>query len=362
MRGAIERWRDETGDPYVLGLVRIALGVLLLGNALRAGRELVRGYFGDVFHWPLVPEAFVPSRSVYAVLVGLQIALALLVIVGKKARFALAASALTGAYVLACDRLGYHHNRYALFCYALLLSFAPCDRSFRPGAPVDRVGPLWAARLAALQVSIVYLASSGSKLFDPDWRGGTVILERLRLYGGQAVTAGVPARWMQGIAQPGPTSVLAKLAIATELFLAFGLWSRRTRVMALWMGVWFHLTIEITSRVEGFTWLTLAMYALFVTPDVHARRLSFDASRPAGRAGGWVVARLDWLARFRVEPAQGGQVPPHLIVVVDRDGKTATGVRALALVTRCTALLFPLWVPLAVVACFTHERATTPRE
>jgi hypothetical protein len=356
MRGAIERWRDETGDPYVLGLVRVALGVLLLGNALRAGRELVRGYFGDVFHWPLLPEALVPSRGVYAVVVGLQMALAMLVVVGTKARFALAASALIGAFVLACDRLGYHHNRYALFCYALLLSFAPCDRSFRLGAPVDRVGPLWAARLAALQVSIVYVASSGSKLFDPDWRGGTVILERLRLYGGRAVAAGVPARWIEGIAQPGPASLLAKLAIATELFVAIGLWSRRTRALALWAGVWFHLTIEVTSRVEGFTWLTLAMYALFVTPDVRARRLSFDKSRVAGRASEWVVARLDWLARFQVEPAVAGQVPPRRIAIaVDRDGRTATGVRALALVTRCTPLLFPLWVLLAAAAWFTRE-------
>jgi hypothetical protein len=39
--------------------------------------------------------------------------------------------------------------------------------------------------------------------------------------------------------------------------------------------------------------------------------------------------------------------------VIRRDGTLATGVRALAMVARCTPLLFTLWVPLAVVASFT---------
>ena len=63
-----------------------------------------------------------------------------------------------------------------------------------------------------------------------------------------------------------------------------GLWPRRTRAFALWWGVWFHLTIEATSRVESFTWLTLAMYALFATPDARARKLVYAASRPCERA------------------------------------------------------------------------------
>ncbi len=79
-------------------------------------------------------------------------------------------------------------------------------------------------------------------------------------------------------------SGLAKLAIATELFLSVGLWLWRTRVFALWWGVCFHLTIEATSRVEGFTWLTLAMYALFATPDARARTLAYDPARLAHAA------------------------------------------------------------------------------
>ena len=132
-----------------------------------------------------------------------------------------------------------------------------------------------------------------------------------------------------------------------------GLWLPATRVAALWWGVWFHLTIEATSRVEGFTWLTLAMYALFVTPDVRARTLYCDRSRALGRALARAVTRLDWFARFAVEPG----APEELVVVVRRDGTRATGVAAFVAIARCVPLLFPLWAPLQLAALYEPRRS-----
>jgi len=354
--GALRRFRDEVGDTYVLGAVRVALGLLLFDNALRAARELQTGYFGDVFHWPIVADRFVATITTYKVIVAIQVLLSALVVVGHRARSALFASALLGIYVLLCDRLQFHHNRYALFCYALLLSLSPCDRSFTVGTviPRTRVGPMWAARLTGLQVSIIYLASGGSKLFDPDWRSGRVILERLTLYGQQVLDHGVPGQVVELLQQPDAAGVLAKVAIATELLLAVGLWSRRTRIFALWWGVWFHLSIELTSKVEGFTWLTLAAYAVFCVPDVQARKLYFDGSRLRGRLIARAVTLLDWFARFEVKAWAPDEIRRgHAIVVVRRDASHATGLRALAMVARCTPLLFPLSIPLAIAASFT---------
>jgi hypothetical protein len=360
MSDAVRRWRDAMGDAYALGLVRIALGLLLFAGALRAARELEDVYFGDVFHWPIVPEAWVPSRSVYALLVIAQVLLAVLVVAGhgRSGRPALLASALLGTYVLLCDRLQFHNNRWALYCYSALLAFAPCDRSFHLGPPpATRVGPLWAARLAQIQLAMIYVASGGSKLLDPDWRDGRVLLERLRLYGPQAVDAGVPQRLLDWMTRTDVPSTLAKLAIATELLLAVGLGSRGARIFALWWGLWFHLVIEATSRVEGFTWLTLSIYVLFVTPDVRVRKLFFDTSRVEGRRVARAVALLDWLARFEIKAwAPDAVRQGHAVVIVRRDGTPATGLYALAMVARCTPLLFPMWAPLALVASFTRGR------
>ncbi|MDP9035784.1 MAG: HTTM domain-containing protein [Myxococcota bacterium] len=356
MLAAIRRWRDEVGDTYVLGEVRVVIGVLLVGNALRAARELQCGYFGDVFHWPMIPEGLVASRPSYTVLVVAQLLLGVLVMVGYRARFALLASAVAGAYVLLCDRVQFHHNRWALFCYALLLAFSPCDRAFFVAADTltTRVGPLWAARLAQLQLSMIYVASGGSKLLDPDWRHGRVILERFALYGYQAVERGIPQGLVDRFSQPEVTGVLAEVAIATELFLAVGLWGRTTRIFALWLGVWFHLVIEATSRVEAFTWLTLAIYGLFATPDVRARKLFYDSSRLRGRCAARFVYGIDWLARFEVRAWAPDDVQQgYAVVVVRRDGTHATGIRALAMIARATPSLFPMWAPLALIASFT---------
>ncbi len=367
MPDSIRRWLYATGDTYLLGLVRICIGALLFWHALQAARDLeTLGYFGDHFHLSFLPEALVPSRAVYTVLLAARLLCAVLISVGSFPRTALFASALAGVYTLLCDRIGYHHNRWALDCYSFLLAFSPCGRAFAlvgpPSTPASRMGLLWAARLAQLQVSIVYIASGGSKLLDSDWRNGIVIADRFARYGYQAIAHGVPRSLVALLSEPSWTSAIAKVAIATELLLAIGLWMKRTRVFALWWGVMFHLTIEVTSQVETFTWLTLTMYALFATPDVGARRLFFDPSRKKGVILASLVAMTDWLARFEVRPWEPDALKKgHTIVVVRRDGSRATGIRALAMVARCVPLLFPLWAPLAFVATFTKGGEASAR-
>jgi hypothetical protein len=360
------RWYEEIGDGYVLGLVRAALGVLLFWQALGAAQDLRNGYFGDHFHVPMIPEAFVAPGNVYLGIVAARLILAAMVAVGHRARLALFASALFAFYEILCDRLQYHHNRWALVCFSVLVALGPCDRSFSitqgaSSAP-QRAGPMWPQRLAQLQLSLIYLASGGSKLLDDDWRGGLVLGDRLARYGHQAIARGVPKAIVELLSEPWASSALAKGAIATELFLMFGLWNTKTRIFALWWGVLFHLTIEATSKVEAFTWLTLAIYALFATPDVGARKLYFDPSRAKGVVFSRLVALFDWLARFDVRAWEPDDLKRgHSIVIVRRDGTRATGIRALAMVTRCLPILFPIWAPVALIASFTKGGETSSR-
>jgi hypothetical protein len=338
--------------------------VLLFWHALGSARELAAtGWFGDRFHVPFIQESLIPPRSVWVVLVALRLLFAAMATVGQGARVGLFGSAVLGIYTILCDRLEYHHNRYALFLFAMILSFAPSDRSFSIiGQPDDsRHGPLWAQRLAQTQVSIIYLASGIAKLIDSDWRAGVVLSERLAKGAWMAVEHGVPQRWMDFLAQATVSSALAKGTIATELFLSIALWIPRTRVFALWLGVWFHLLIQITSQVETFTLLMWLALALFTTPDVHARKLFYDPSRPLGGIYARLVGGLDWLARFEIKPWEPDDIKGHHLVVVRRDGSRATGIRALAMVARCTPLLFPLWPPIALAASFTRGGDTSTR-
>jgi hypothetical protein len=355
----LTRFKDEIADGYILGPVRVALGALLGWHALTAAEELAKlGYFGDTFHVAMVPEAFVPTHRMYAVLLALRVVLAVMAMFGVWARPALALGALLGLWLLLCDRLQFHHNRYSLFCYALLVSLTPCDRSWRAtdsAVLVSRTGPFWGVRLAQLQISLVYLASGGSKLLDPDWRAGIVLGDRITRHAHLAIEAGVPRKLVEAFAHPDGASALAKLAIMTELVICAALWLRPTRVVALWWGIWFHIAIQLTTKVETFTLLTLAMYGVFATPDFHARKLRYDPSRPWGKVAGAFVPVFDWLGRFEVKPWEPDDQPGHSVVVVRRDGERVTGVRAFAMVARCLPILFPFWAPLALVASFTRQ-------
>ena len=353
MISLLARWQTEKGDAYIVSLVRVILGVLLLLSAMREMDDLgAGGYFGDSFHIPIVPEALVPSRDVFTLLVAIECGLAVLVTVGRASRPALLASALTGLFLLSCDRLRYHNNRYALFLFALILAFAPCDRAFvfrRSGVPaLARQGDLWAQRLAQLQLALIYVACGGAKLLDPDWRQGRVIGDRLVRSTALAISQGVPAHWMRFLSDPMMASALSKLAILTEISLAVALFVPRTRFFALWWGAMFHVTIELTSKVELFGWLTLSIYALFARPALRERMLFYDDARASGVFVSRAVRLLDWLVRFEVradESATNGRG----FVVVERDGSVAAGALAVARIARAIPVLFPLSVPLFLV-------------
>ena len=357
MMKEVEAWLGETGRTEVLGVMRIAIGCLLFAQAFDALGELQRvGYFGDLFHMPLVADRFVPTRAFYTYTLVIRLVLSVIVALGIQSRPALFVSSALGIWVLLCDKLEFHHNRYALLLYAFLLSLTPCDKSWRlVGKKIesDQVGPMWALQLARLQVSIIYLGSGGSKLFDPDWRDGTMIALRITSGMHEAVGKGVPQAFMDFLATPLMSSLIAKGAIFSELFIAFGLQSKRTRRVALWWGMIFHLMIETTSAVELFTYVTLVAYAFFVTPDVHARKFQFDGSVPWAKFVGRALRFLDWFSRFDISAWSSDIAKSdHAVVVTKRDGSRVTGFAAWTAVAEAMPLFFLLWVPSAIATTF----------
>lgn len=263
-------WRDEVGDVQRLGLVRLALGFFLFRQALHDVEHATEwGYFGTRFHIPIVPESWVPSPAGFVALEAALLALGALVVIGVAARPSLFASGVAGIYLLLCDRMRYHHHIYTLYLMALAVAFMPCDRSWARGRRLvpddERSGPLWAMRLLQLQLSIIYLASAGSKLFDADWRSGRVLTDRLVRYGNSAIARGVPHALVDFLRSPLGGHLMAKGAIATELGLAVALWHPRTRRLAAWAGILFHVTIDLTTGVDIFSWLSILILYLFAT-------------------------------------------------------------------------------------------------
>jgi hypothetical protein len=342
--------RDEPRDTFVLAIVRIGFGLLLLNEAWLATEQLRgHGFFGSHFHQPFLPEALVPSRSVYQILLVAQWTVALLIVAGGAVQpaFILAASLLV--YTMLCDRLWYHHYRHTMAAFSMLLAFAPCDRHLVLGRP-SRPEPasVWAEYAIRAQVSIMYLASGGSKLLDPDWRGGMMMQGMVKGYARLLASRGIAPEFVEVLASPTGSSLLAMGAIATELSLALLLWWSPVRRWALWVGLIFHLQVSLMTPVKLFTAEMLLVYLLFATPDDRARVIRFDPKRHSAQT--WIRA-LDWLRRYRLEPQEGAQ-----FTIVDRDGTELHGVRAAACVFGTMPLTFPLWPVVEGCAVFSGGR------
>ena len=340
------KWLSEERDSYVLGLLRVTFASLMFLLVVKEWREYQVDFFGESFHMSLLPESLLPSRAVYVALMGFQALCSVAALLGWRARPALALAALGGLYGMFGDRLHYHNNRYELLLLALLVSVTPCDRSFlalgqaRPG-----VAPRWSVRLVAAQLSVVYLASSLGKLLDADWRSGGVLLPRFataRPFVEQhlfpSLMTLLTAPWFAHVASLG--------AICSELFLALGPWFRRTRILALWLGVMFHIGIELAAHVELFSYTMLGGYLVFVTPELRLRQASWNGRSSAGKTVAALCRRLDILARFKQREAPG---QPAFLIVHDAEQRSHQGLAAWRELARATPFLFPLWLPLWLV-------------
>jgi Vitamin K-dependent gamma-carboxylase len=353
------KWLTEERDAYLLGLMRVLFGALLCVQAWQRYEELADwGYFGSFFHLPFVPEALVPSEPTYRALLGIEAVGGLLAVLGWFGREGLCVGSGIGLFLMLCDRLQYHNNRFALLLCCFLCAFCPSDRSFllyrgrRHALPLaQRLGPTLPARLIQLQVSLLYLSSGGGKALDPDWRSGQTMLLRFQAGVREAARAGVsPPHWfVDFFSSPLIVALGSKAAISLELSLAVALWFGRTRAAALWAGAVFHLFIQASARVELFSFLMGVAYIAFVTPELRERTLLVDTSTSLGRTTKAVVRVLDWFARFRL----GELSPPtsgFSVVVIERGGGRVTGRAVPAALARALPAGFLAWPILAAVA------------
>lgn len=345
--------RMQSGRPLVP--VRVAFGILLGIQSAMAIHEYGRvGYFAEHFHLADIPDALVVPRSIYVSLLAARLIAALLLVFGRTVRLAAAVSGLLLVYSFLSDRLQFHHNRYSLALFALLLALcAPRGRG-RVAVPVF---PVWLARI---QVSLIYIASSGSKLLDRDWRSGVVLTDRIGRHAGEALAKGVPPWILSALCSPRGSSLLALLTIGTELSIAVLLWNKRWRRRAIYVGLGFHLLVALTSRVELFSWVMLAAYGFFATPDFEARTLHYE-NKGGARLLASALRVLDWFGRLRLVPFEPDSVTPRgqALVLTDRDDRRYVGKELLARTASALPLLFPCWPLLSLWARIERSRNTS---
>jgi Vitamin K-dependent gamma-carboxylase len=320
-----------------LALLRILAGPAVLLH--------LEPYVSDAWHGETYQDAFYEpyadlypefGEGIYIALLWLGAVAAVAMSLGILTRVATVGTFAIVAYNLFLSTTHFHNNAAYLLIVLGLLAVAPCGRELSLDAwlrrrrglpPLDPTAPGWPLWLLRFECAAVYGASGLSKLVDPDWFGGTVTWQRVVRYREDLEAWPLPDWAVSLLTDRGFHTGAAKFIVLTELFIALGLWWRGTRYAAVWVAVVFHLSIEASASVQVFSYVGIAVLVIWAVPTTRDRVLRLDRANVRHRRLATAVGALDWLARFRIEPA----APGARLELIDRDGSAIAGAPAVAL-------------------------------
>ena len=256
-------------------VVRVVMFALLAVDALLQISHAPR-YGAGGFNVAQLPglDTFGPGRVSYEVGQLIVAYLCVLAACGVATRIVVPVTAAIYAWLYVGSQLDSYQHHYLVALLFVLLACVPWQRppDATPSTPIRA----WALRLVLVQIGIVYLWAAISKM-HPAWLDG-------RTLSGQ-ITAGLRSTIESTIGFEGA----AWLTLLAELVLAFAVWIRPAWIVALPLGVAFHLGILASGLEIGlFAYLMLGLY-LLLTPD---RVWVALASLPPVRVLGAATRRL----------------------------------------------------------------------
>lgn len=325
----LSRWNagiDATGDVRSLAVLRILLGPIVLLHLEDTFRLAADGViYSDRFYLPYAgwyPEA---GRSLYLAMLWTAGVAAIAMSIGLLTRLATSYTAFFVGYNIFLSKTHFAHNRAFLLILLITVAIIPVGRyysldawfarRFRPDRQHPADTPLWPLWLVRFEVVAVYCSSATSKVVDQDWWSGLVLQRRAIDNRQLGIDSGVPAWLMDLLADDRFQSLFSKGAVLTEYVIALGFLHRRTRLFAIWVAIPFHVAIQVSARVQVFSWAAIAALVIWVTPSSVRRRLVV----PHGHRLGRIVPRLDWFGRFDV-------VHGHSIELHDRSADGSSDV------------------------------------
>lgn len=132
----------------------------------------------------------------------------------------------------------------------------------------------WAQRLMQLQIAVLYLCASLSKITGPQWADGTAVYYPLHLP--ESIRFAMLGRDNLYV-----INFITWSTIAIEFGLATFVWVPRLRLYILALGVLLHLGIEISFNIPLFSALMITSYLTFLTGSDIQYFLQW-AKRPLG--------------------------------------------------------------------------------
>ena len=245
------RLTDIQVDPRPVAVVRASLGVAAIINAVEVSR-ILRGVAGGRLRFPVVESLPSPSSAAVAAYLMLAIVAGLALTVGFHTLTAAVTTTVLSVTALMWDQQTYSNHRLLVTLLVAYLAFAKSDRAWALSRRNGGLVPWWPQLLMMTQLSICYFFAAFAKI-NPVYLPGDAFTQWLWLDLPEAMLP-----------------VIAVASIATEFFLAFGLWFRSTRYAAAAAGLALHVSIVVLMADDNLVLFAFALacvpiYGLFLT-------------------------------------------------------------------------------------------------
>lgn len=237
-------------QPEALALARIGLGLATILNAYEMHR-LLTGLAEGRLRIPLFEALPAPTHvTVWAVTLLATAAGAALVLGWRPAAAAGLATAVS-VWCLVWDQQTYSNHRILALVLVVLLAFARSDRAWAVRPSAGPPSSPWVQLLMMTQLSVCYLFAGLSKM-NP------------------VFPSGYPFDTWLWLDLPHALDMTIALAtIATEVFLAVGLWFARTRVVAVVLGLLLHASIVALMSRDNLTLFAFMLTCTSLYPLFH---------------------------------------------------------------------------------------------
>jgi hypothetical protein len=276
-RSPWDRFFFEPQSTAPMTLVRIGWGALMVlwglsllpdidpfftTGALRYDRSLPAGAWD-----PLSQIGWTHAPLVACLLL---IGAAAATTVGYRTRLSTAVAVLCLIALQRANTTIFNSGDLTLRLIGISVALSPCGLLWSVDAALARrkgaVGPApwrapWALRLLQLHIALGYALSAWAKLRGNMWHEGTALGMALRIQDLQRFAA---PEWLFG--QSVLLNLLTWATLAFEATFAFLVWNRRLRPWVLWLGVAFHLGIDVVLDVGFFSAALWVSYLAFLFP------------------------------------------------------------------------------------------------
>jgi vitamin K-dependent gamma-carboxylase len=259
----------EPVDIASIALFRAAFGLLMLWHILQylAGGRLERLYLTPIFFFKYPGFEWVERAepgTLKLIFVAMAVS-ALLIAVGLAYRAACIVFCLGHTYMLLLDTAQYQNHIYLISLLAFLMAFIPAHRAFSLGARLnpklrsDTV-PAWCLWLLRIQLGIPYFYGGLAKI-NADW---VLRAQPMRLWLREGTEGGLRLPFLR---ETWAAYAFSWGGLLYDLLVIPALLWRRTRIPALILTVFFHLTNSEMFSIGVFPWLMLAAVGLYLPPD-----------------------------------------------------------------------------------------------